>query len=470
MPKVIIWRDGAIETEFDPAHRDWRIGRSETNDITLLDPRKSVSRFHAELREEHGQWIFIDLNSQNGSWRDGQRVNRLDLEHGHEVLFGDYKLSFEDVKASPPPPPVAADPQTRATAVETSPNQVPADQTLLMPGARAGVDAASVPGPPAPVMRAATKPKAPRKGVNPLILVVFVLVMLGAAAAVAYRLLTSGRTAPPAAESSEVAQETGRAAPDAGRAGSPSPPSPEATVPTGQTADATPGITASPIPPTAGAPGPAGSPSAPPPGGTPGDGPPGQAPLPGSPGAATPAPPPTTAGAPPRSTTATGKARPRRQPPAPPREPPALVARYDEGRRALQARRFAEAERAFAAVASQDPGFRDAAALLAEARQGQVEARERALADAQSLEASGDWARAVAAYERAGAPDQAGAARTKMRAAGDDAYRKARQFDARNRPTDAIAWYQRAVDWLPAEDPRRQTAVERLATLKGGGE
>lgn len=468
MPKVIIWRDGAIETEFDPAHRDWRIGRSETNDITLLDPRKSVSRFHAELREEHGQWIFIDLNSQNGSWRDGQRVNRLNLEHGHEVLFGDYKLSFEDVKAPPPPPPVTADPQTRAAGVETSPNQVPADQTLLMPGARAGVDAASVPGPPAPVMRAATKPKAPRKGVNPLILVVFVLVMLGAAAAVAYRLLTSGRTASPAAESSEVAQETGRAGspsqtgagtPDetttadapSGRAGSPRPPSPEAPQPGASgSADGRLGQASLPVPP----PGP--PPTAPgrTPPGTAGDGRPGQVSPSG----------------PPPSTPRTTPPRSRRQPPAPPREPPALVARYDEGRRALQARRFAEAERAFAAVMSQDAGFRDTAALLAQSRQGQVEAREGALADAQSLEASGDWAKAVAAYERAGAPDQAAAARTKMRAAGDDAYRKARQFDARNRPTDAIAWYQRAVDWLPAEDPRRQTAVERLATLKGGGE
>ena len=44
MPKVILSRDGAIETEFDPGHRDWRVGRSETNDITLLDPRKSVSK------------------------------------------------------------------------------------------------------------------------------------------------------------------------------------------------------------------------------------------------------------------------------------------------------------------------------------------------------------------------------------------------------------------------------------------
>jgi hypothetical protein len=57
-----------------------------------------------------------------------------------------------------------------------------------------------------------------------------------------------------------------------------------------------------------------------------------------------------------------------------------------------------------------------------------------------------------------------------MTAAGDDAYRKARQFDARNRPTEAIGWYQRAADWLPESDGRKATARERLAALKGGGE
>jgi hypothetical protein len=57
-----------------------------------------------------------------------------------------------------------------------------------------------------------------------------------------------------------------------------------------------------------------------------------------------------------------------------------------------------------------------------------------------------------------------------MHAAGDDAYRKARQFDARNRAAEAIGWYERAVDWLPPQDPRRQTARARLTELKGGVE
>ena len=146
------------------------------------------------------------------------------------------------------------------------------------------------------------------------------------------------------------------------------------------------------------------------------------------------------------------------------------MTRYDEGRRALSAGRFAEAERAFQAVTSQQPNFRDAAALLEQAREGQVAARSKLLADAKELEASGDWARAIAAYERAGAGDQAAGARTKMTAAGDDAYRKARQFDARNRAGEAVTWYQRAVEWLPDSDARKATAQERLAALKGGAE
>lgn len=146
-----------------------------------------------------------------------------------------------------------------------------------------------------------------------------------------------------------------------------------------------------------------------------------------------------------------------------------MAARYDEGRRALDAGRFAEAQRAFEAVLAQQPGFRDAAALLDRAKQGQAAARTKALADADALASSGEWSRAVAAYERAGAADQAAAVRAKMHAAGDDAYRKARQFDARNRPGEAITWYQRAVEWLADGDARKATAQERLAALKGGG-
>lgn len=424
MPKVIIWRDDAVETEFDPAHRDWRIGRSETNDIALLDPRKSVSRFHAELREENGQWYFIDLNSQNGSWRDGQRVTRLALEHDMEVSFGDYRLVFVHAPRAVPPPVPLAGQDTAATEFVADVPPVNPDQTLLMPSARK----TEAPTPPAGTPR--IRPKAPaaktKKGVNPVILVLFLLAMFGAVAAVGWRLLQS--------TSEEAPAPTQSAAPVAAPAPPVTPvpaPAPPGTEPTPPRADAAASAA--------------------------------NAPAAAPPVAAT-------AGA---SKAAPGKAAaraPRKQAPAAPQVAPEVEAQYAAGRRALTAQRFGEAVRAFEAVLAAAPGFRDTEALLGEARGREKDARTQALADGERLEAAGEWSAAVSAYERAGAASEAAAARTRMHAAGDDAYRKARQFDARNRAADAIGWYERAVEWLAPQDARRQTARARLTELKGGVE
>ena len=466
MAKVIIWRDGAVESEFDPGHRDWRIGRSETNDIALLDPRKSVSRFHAELREENGRWVFIDLNSQNGSWKDGQRVNRLVLEHGHEILFGDYKLAFEDVKVAAPPPPVpaAAGVETAAVAA-TADVPIAPDQTLLMPGSRGAAVPAAPAGPPPPVVRPAVKAKAPRKGVNPVILLLFIVTMLGAVAIVAWRLMTDSPSSAPVAENSIESPSTPEPTPAPSSTPSPTNGTPADAAPSASTAPATttpaPAAPATVTPPAPAPPSaPASAPATPPVAGPqtgPGAGP----------STATPRVPATSPGG--ASPAAPGPAaRPKRTPASQPRESPAVATRYEEGRRALASGRYTEAQRAFEAVLAQQPNYRDAAARLEEAKQGHAAAGEKALSEAQALEAGGDWAKAVAAYERAGAPDRTAAARAKMTAAGDDAYRKARQFDARNRPSEAITWYQRAVAWLPDADARKATAQERLAALKGG--
>lgn len=424
MPKVIIWRDDAVETEFDPAHRDWRIGRSETNDIALLDPRKSVSRFHAELREENGAWYFIDLNSQNGSWRDGQRVTRLLLEHDVEVSFGDYRLGFVDRQNVPAAavPLSAADTAAASAAAPAVP--VNPDQTLMMPSAKKEEPVASA-APGTPAVRAKRPATAPKKGINPVILILFVLAMVGAVAAIGWRVYQSMSDP---VSSSQPAQQ----APAAPPAPAPDPAAVAAAKAAAEEEAAR------------------------------------EAKAKEEAEAAE------AAAAKEEAARAAAAARPRPPrrpaPPPPPRIPPEVEEQYEAGRRALTAQRFGEAVRQFEGVLSAMPGFRDTESLLAQARTSQRDAQAQALVDGRRLESAGEWRAAVTAYERAGAASELAAARTKMHEAGDDAYRKARQFDARGRPAEAIGWYERAMDWLAPQDARRDTARARLVELKGGDE
>jgi len=95
VPKLIILRGEQVERELDLGTQDLRIGRGAENDLTLEDPTKAVSRFHAEIRPEAGGWVLIDLNSQNGTWIDGRRVQKTVLTPGVTVSLGPYHLKYE---------------------------------------------------------------------------------------------------------------------------------------------------------------------------------------------------------------------------------------------------------------------------------------------------------------------------------------------------------------------------------------
>ena len=51
-----------------------RIGRHNTNDIIVNERR--VSRFHAEVKYEHGQFMLNDLSSVNGVLLNGAPIRR----------------------------------------------------------------------------------------------------------------------------------------------------------------------------------------------------------------------------------------------------------------------------------------------------------------------------------------------------------------------------------------------------------
>jgi len=71
-----------------------RIGRDPGNDVVLRDPK--VSRRHAEVVFERGFFVLHDLQSANGTYLNGRRVNVAPLTSGAELKLGNSHGRFDD--------------------------------------------------------------------------------------------------------------------------------------------------------------------------------------------------------------------------------------------------------------------------------------------------------------------------------------------------------------------------------------
>ena len=74
------WQAGEQTRHFD---REFTVGRAADNAIALEDKR--VSRQHARFFLDQGHWWVEDLGSSNGTFVDGERVQRHRLEGGAVV-------------------------------------------------------------------------------------------------------------------------------------------------------------------------------------------------------------------------------------------------------------------------------------------------------------------------------------------------------------------------------------------------
>ena len=69
------------------ADRRFTIGRASSCDFTVAD--LSVSRWHARLHHEDGNWLLSDLGSTNGTRLNGWRVtSAVPVQAGDNVSFG----------------------------------------------------------------------------------------------------------------------------------------------------------------------------------------------------------------------------------------------------------------------------------------------------------------------------------------------------------------------------------------------
>jgi pSer/pThr/pTyr-binding forkhead associated (FHA) protein len=69
-----------------------RVGRTPDNDITI--DNLAVSRLHAILEEDKGDYYVRDCDSLNGTVVNGQKVGRARLRDGDEISIGKHTLVF----------------------------------------------------------------------------------------------------------------------------------------------------------------------------------------------------------------------------------------------------------------------------------------------------------------------------------------------------------------------------------------
>ena len=86
----IVTKDGV--TQEIPVKGRTIIGRDEGCDVTLDE--QWVSRRHAEVVHQGGNWVVRDLGSSNGTVLNGQRVTDGALKNGDRIRIGEFTLLF----------------------------------------------------------------------------------------------------------------------------------------------------------------------------------------------------------------------------------------------------------------------------------------------------------------------------------------------------------------------------------------
>jgi hypothetical protein len=103
--KLVIVRGGAVGKEFPVVGRECLIGRWDPDhgifpeiDLDKEDWEANVSRRHAKIISEGGQYLLEDCGSMNGTFINrGQRLisgRRYVIRHGDEIIFGKLFMRF----------------------------------------------------------------------------------------------------------------------------------------------------------------------------------------------------------------------------------------------------------------------------------------------------------------------------------------------------------------------------------------
>jgi hypothetical protein len=90
--RVIIINGDEAGTTY-PVKGTISFGRAESNTIPIRDAK--VSRQHAQIQQQGVDFVIVDLNSSNGTFVNGGRIEEHVLSNGDEIRIGDCILQFQ---------------------------------------------------------------------------------------------------------------------------------------------------------------------------------------------------------------------------------------------------------------------------------------------------------------------------------------------------------------------------------------
>lgn len=88
----LLYKIGSDELKFDLRKDVTSIGRMEGNDLILFDP--TISRKHCLIEKREDNYIIKDLNSRNGLFLNGKRIEEEYLKDQDEIKVGSFPLKF----------------------------------------------------------------------------------------------------------------------------------------------------------------------------------------------------------------------------------------------------------------------------------------------------------------------------------------------------------------------------------------
>lgn len=114
----VFWPDGQFRT-FQLSENNISIGRSSGNSIML--EADNISRYHISLTHENAQVILTDMDSANGTFVDGVRLERnatLPLLGGEEIQIGELRIVYNFLDESPTRPILVPEDTTQRIELE----------------------------------------------------------------------------------------------------------------------------------------------------------------------------------------------------------------------------------------------------------------------------------------------------------------------------------------------------------------